>query len=478
MRATVVVVSAVLVATLAGCGAAPKATVAMRARPPEPCPPPAATAGPTVLPQEPLLERVPASAVAAVVLRRGALALPRSFLEGTPLMRRELAEYLTRELGVDPTGVDGLVAWSSNLAARSGALFVRLRGRAGLRGRHVGQHRGVDLVEVDQMIVAAPLDGGLVVGSPTEVATAIDLNRGQAAPVGASSPLGFMRDAGSPDIDIVAGAHLPSVVDPGMSGMVRAAGLTSALVTLTRSGLVTARVLGDRERLGAVRELFRAGVGLALEGLERTKDEALRKRDVSAAVGAVVGYHQAHKLSQELEPRIDGNSLVSQYRLPQLAASEMYLVYGGLAAAIAIPAFVKYMRRSKATEARHNVKQIAAGARAFHEQRRKAGRRFAFPATTPWTPAEECCKRGGRCAPDASVWNHPTWKTLHFSVAGAHYYQYRFVSEGKGKQAKFTVEARGDLDCNQTHSSFRLHGHLATDGALVVTPLEVQGETE
>ena len=392
-------------------------------------------------------------------------------------MRRDLAAYLTREVGIDPTGIEGLVAWSSNPAARTGAVFVRLPKSAGLlRGRRAGQHRGVDLVEVDQMVVAAALDGGVVVGSPTEVATAIDLNRGQAEPVGSASPLGFLRAAGAPDVDIVVGAPLPRGVDPALSGSVQAAGLSSLLVIFTRAGLITARVHGDRERLGAVREMFKAGVGLALAGLERAKDEALGKHDVSTAIGAIVGYHQAKKLSEELEPRIDGNSLVSQYRLPQLAGSEMVIFYGGMAAAIAIPSFVKYVRRAKAAEGRANVRRIALSARAYHADHQKQGRRFAFPATTPWTPAEECCKTGGKCPGGAAEWSHPTWQALRFGVADAHYYQYRFVSEGKGKKATFTIEARANLDCEKAHSSFRLRGGVAPDGDVALSAIEAQGD--
>ena len=471
------VVGVVIAAATCGCGAAPKGPPATPLAAP-PCPAPAAAAVPTLPPQESLVERVPATAVVAVVLRRGALGLPRSFLDGAPAMRRELSEYLTREVGLDPTGVEGMVAWSSNLAAKSGALFVRLRTPAALKGRRAGKHRGVDLVEVEQMIVAAPVAGGVVVGSPTEVARAIDLDQRQIEPVTSAASLGFMLDARASDMDIVAGAHLPGVVDPAMGGMVRATGLNSALLTYTRAGLITVRVLGDSERLGAVREMFKAGVGLLLAGLERSKDEALRKRNVGAAVGAIVGFHQAKKLALELEPRIEGNSLVSQYRLPQLAMSEMFFFYGGAAAAIAIPAFIKYVRRSKASEARHNVRRIADGARTYHEQHRKQGRRFAFPATTEWTPAVDCCKGGGKCAPDAVAWSHPTWKALGFALTEPHYYQYRFVSEGKGKKARFTALARGDLDCNKTHSTFRLSGHLDPDGAPVVKPLEVQSETE
>jgi type IV pilus assembly protein PilA len=446
-------------AALCGCGAAPQRAPAAPVKPPEPCPSPAAAPAPKAAPQESLLERVPASAVAAVILRRGALGVPRGIFAGAPAMKRELSEYLTREVGLDPTEVDGLVAWSSNVAARSGALFVRLRHAATPKGKRAGQHRGVDLVEVAPMVVAAALDGGLVVGSPTEVATAIDLGRGQLERVGTASALGFMLAADAPDVDIVAGAHLPGVVDPTSAGMVQAAGLRTALLTFTRGGLITARVHGDRERLGAVREMYKAGIGLVLAGLERSKDQALGKHDVSAAVGASVGYHQAKKLAEELEPRVDGSSLVSQYRLPQLAASELYLFYGGMAAAIAIPAFVKYVRRSKEAEGRENVRRIADAARDYWVQRGKRdGRRFAFPATTPWTPALECCKTGGRCPANAAAWDHPTWKALGFSVPDAHRYQYRFVSEGKGVKAKYTVEARASLDCDTSRSTFSASG--------------------
>jgi type IV pilus assembly protein PilA len=316
----------------------------------------------------------------------------------------------------------------------------------------------------------------VVVGSPTEVARAIDLGQRQTEPLTTAAPLGFMLDAGGPDVDIVAGAHLPGLIDPALGNVVQATGITSALLTYTRAGLITARASGDRERLGAVREMFKAGVGLLLAGLERSKDEALRKRNVGAAVGAIVGFHQAKKLALELEPRIEGNSLVSQYRLPQLAMSEMFFFYGGAAAAIAIPAFIKYVRRSKASEARHNVRRIADGARTFHEQRRKLGRRFAFPATTEWTPAVDCCKGGGKCAPDAVAWSHPTWKALGFALTEPHYYQYRFVSEGKGKKAKFTVEARANLDCNKAHSSFQVGGQLLPNGTVGLSSSEVKAD--
>jgi type II secretory pathway pseudopilin PulG len=464
-----------VVVFVAACGAAPPPPPAHpSAAAPCPAPPPP----PAPPPQESLLDRVPGSAVAAVVLRRGALTLPRVFLDGAPAMRQELSAYLTREVGLDPTGVDGVVIWSSTLMPKNGAVFLRLRAPAALKGQRAGQHRGVDLVAVEPTVVAAAVPGGVVIGSPTEVASAIDLAQGATPALASSSPLGFLLRASGPTTDVLAGVDLAGIANPATAAMVKAAGLTTALFTYDRDGLLTVRVEGDPERLGAVKKLFSAGFGVALEQLARSKDKAMRQHQVSEAVGAIVGYHQARKLYEEAQPRVEGRSLVSRYRLPQLSGGEMFLAYVGAAAAVAIPAFTKYVRRSKAAEARQNLRRVATAARAYYEAHRKARRRFTFPATTPWSPAADCCKAGGKCAPDAKTWSHPTWQALGFALADPHYYQYRFVAEGRGPKAHFTVEARGDLDCNGVVGRFTLKGHLGKDGELELGTLEVANETE
>ncbi|HEY3356304.1 MAG TPA: hypothetical protein VGQ83_23835, partial [Polyangia bacterium] len=176
MRSVLVGSLLVTLAVAAGCGGCPTpaaATPAALAAPPAPAP--AAPAAPRLAPQEPLTEHVPQHAAAVLIVRRGALALPLALLASDAAMRRELGGYLTRELGVDLTQVEGAVAYSTNLAARGGAVFLRMREAGPLRGRATGSYQGVPLIEVAPMVVAAAVPGGVVVGTPTEVATAIDL---------------------------------------------------------------------------------------------------------------------------------------------------------------------------------------------------------------------------------------------------------------------------------------------------------------
>ena len=71
-----------------------------------------------------------------------------------------------------------------------------------------------------------------------------------------------------------------------------------------------------------------------------------------------------------------------------------------------------------------------------------------------------------------------TGQALGFDVTEPFSYHYRLTSEGKGKKARFVLEARGDLDCDGTASRLRLAGHLDEKGELVVGGLEAQAGTE
>lgn len=118
-----------------------------------------------------------------------------------------------------------------------------------------------------------------------------------------------------------------------------------------------------------------------------------------------------------------------------------------IAAAIAIPAFIKYARRAKTSEARVLLSQLYRAA----EAARAAGKRLASVGPTP--PLGTCCRAGGaRCAPRADLWDHPTWRALQFEVADPHYYHYQYVADGDG----FVVRALGDLDCDGTYSTFEI----------------------
>jgi type IV pilus assembly protein PilA len=146
----------------------------------------------------------------------------------------------------------------------------------------------------------------------------------------------------------------------------------------------------------------------------------------------------------------------------------------GILASVATPAFMKYIKRSKTTEARMQLEKIYNGARSYFYEVTESGKSVAalasqFPADELTTPAGSCCTVGGvvtKCAPSLAIWDgSPTWAALKFSVPDPHYYQYEFKSSGITTTAEFTAYAYGDLDCDLNLSTFTMFGFVdAADG--------------
>jgi hypothetical protein len=118
-----------------------------------------------------------------------------------------------------------------------------------------------------------------------------------------------------------------------------------------------------------------------------------------------------------------------------------------MCAAVAIPAFMKYVRRSKTVEATLNVSKLANEAGAYYVENSR------LPPAGDWTPPGEPCASGRPMFPkDERVWQQSPWRELHFSIDTPHNYQYRIVSVAPDRIA---IEARGDLDCDGDFSLFR-----------------------
>lgn len=133
----------------------------------------------------------------------------------------------------------------------------------------------------------------------------------------------------------------------------------------------------------------------------------------------------------------------------------------GILAAVAVPAFMKYMKRSRTTEAAPNLKKIFDGAKGYFEKGAGVNRTgvvqaLKFPASVGLTPTAKCCSNtanGGHCT-DTTGWENTTWATIGFEISDPHYFQYRFDSTGEGTAAKFTAGAHADLDCDGTMSTY------------------------
>jgi type IV pilus assembly protein PilA len=140
----------------------------------------------------------------------------------------------------------------------------------------------------------------------------------------------------------------------------------------------------------------------------------------------------------------------------------------GILAAVAVPAFMDYMKKGKKTEASLMMLRIARSAQAAYVAD------GAFPiGDAPLTPARSMCENHGKRDTDMTVWDQEMWKKLDFLPEEPTLFQYRVHSDGKTLEA----EAVGDLDCDGITISYKMHA-VGGAGTPVVTFEEPQPNTD
>ena len=143
----------------------------------------------------------------------------------------------------------------------------------------------------------------------------------------------------------------------------------------------------------------------------------------------------------------------------------------GILAAVAIPAFMKYIRRSKTAEATMNLRKIFDSSVSYfnEEHALRNGdiipRQFpnAITSTPPGGAPGPGCTAGSsqKIQPDSTMFSLATWQALNFSVDDPFYYQYTYESSGStstGVSSEFTARANGNLDCDAVLSTFERIG--------------------
>ncbi|MBA3819881.1 MAG: prepilin-type N-terminal cleavage/methylation domain-containing protein [Deltaproteobacteria bacterium] len=121
----------------------------------------------------------------------------------------------------------------------------------------------------------------------------------------------------------------------------------------------------------------------------------------------------------------------------------------GILAAVAIPAFMDYMKKSKKTEASLQLNKIGKNAKTFYITA------SAFPETTAaLNPTTTCCAGAGKkCA--VTTWTGG-WTELDFQIDEPHLFQYAYTPASSG--STFSATAVGDLDCDTTMITYTMNG--------------------
>jgi type IV pilus assembly protein PilA len=135
----------------------------------------------------------------------------------------------------------------------------------------------------------------------------------------------------------------------------------------------------------------------------------------------------------------------------------------GILAAVAIPAFMKYIRRAKTTEATMNIRKLYDSTVAYmeHEFADSAGNILAhqFPTSQAWTPVQggACSQTGQKFAPSQAQWTTNTWQALNFGIDDPAYFSYQVAGAGNASATGsiLNLQASADLNCNATYSLFQ-----------------------
>jgi type IV pilus assembly protein PilA len=136
----------------------------------------------------------------------------------------------------------------------------------------------------------------------------------------------------------------------------------------------------------------------------------------------------------------------------------------GILAAIAIPAFIQYVKKSKTAEAEANVRQLETGLMAYCSQRGELP-----PAAGP-LPASP-----GPDKQTADFSEAAGFRAVSFQPQGPLYYSYEIRAPSKGKRI---VMARGDLDGDGTTSRFSKTCVLEGEQCRCADEVHIENEVE
>lgn len=359
---------------------------------------------------------------------------------------KELRAYLDRYVGVDVSKVQYAVGFVAGPPPMAAVLVKAIGGTLKLPGSTDHEGGKVWVVDPDADLGLA-MKGELVVfGKTAAVRGVLDTLAGKRKSVLVENkPLVDWLHQQSPG----AAVGLAAIAPKGIPLPPPAAGLQRVAISLGRTG-IRAVLEGEDAAISELQKIIDGGIAMAMTEVTRAHDAAIAG-DLPPPEGAfaIIGAAYAKSYAEKLKPRREGNRLIASLDLGLGGTETMAVVAGlGVMSAVAIPAFMNYMKKSKVSEASLQLNKLGKALKIAYIEN------AAFPVgETSLTPATSCCDGPDhRCAVEEGVWQHPLWQAIDFQIFEPHRYQYRYASDGQTA----VVEAIGDLDCDGQTATYRL----------------------
>jgi Tfp pilus assembly protein PilE len=245
-------------------------------------------------------------------------------------------------------------------------------------------------------------------------------------------------------------------------------GLDAATVGALARGLVMINELGN----GLAIDGDRARFVFAVRTAWANPDDVVAK--LSAITGRDILTGHARAAGQAIADAAPSSLFAADFHAGATGGA-ISLVPVGALAAIAIPAFLEYLRKSKKSEGELHMQMIGKAAKRVYGETGAfpIGKTALLPANPTRNYGNNCCGGYGgvagapgrvvsnRCTADPAAFaRDPVWHALDVSIDEPSVYQYDYQSDGK----TFTARAIGDADCDGSSATWELHGSVDAAG--------------
>jgi prepilin-type N-terminal cleavage/methylation domain-containing protein len=138
----------------------------------------------------------------------------------------------------------------------------------------------------------------------------------------------------------------------------------------------------------------------------------------------------------------------------------------GVLSAIALPAFSRYVKKSRTAEAVGQLNKMWSGSISYYEaDHADTGGTILpkqFPGAGLTAPQEATCcgQPGDKCLASSTVYDDHIWEALSINARDTHSFRPVYASVGIHTSAAFVASTYGDLDCDSILSTFQRNGSV------------------